>query len=264
VTRRLAAATAGVALVAALLAACGGSGSSADAAEVVRAAPEKTAAAGSAKVAMSVTFGGGTLTGEGAIDLRNGVGALSVDLGSLGGSLASGTVEAVLSPEGIYVKLPAGIVPASRPWIKVDLSALASQAGVNVGSLGQLQSADPSQAIQLLEGAVSDMRRVGEESVRGAKTTRYRGTLDLNRAAAEAPGVSSAVSALGTATVPTDVWIDSEGRVRKMTLAIEAGTAQFEMYDFGTAVDLRPPAASEVTDLGALFSPTTTTTIRRR
>lgn len=238
------------------LAACGSE--SANAAEVVRAAPEKTAAAGSAKVAMrlDVSTGGleGTLTGEGVVDLKNGRGAVTLDLGSLGGGLVSGTVETVLDRDGIFVKLPARLAPASKPWIKLDLSTLATQAGVNLGSLGQLQSADPSQALQFLEGAVNDMKKVGSEKVRGADTTHYRGTLDLQKAAAGAPAVSSAVSALGSSTVPTDVWIDGEGRMRKMIVTVSSGKAEFEMYDFGAPVDVQQPLPSQVTDLASLFS----------
>lgn len=251
-----------VAVVALLLALAACGSESADAAEVVRAAPEKTAAAGSAKVAMSLAISTsgveGNLTGEGVVDLKNGRGALTINLGSLGGSLApGGTVETVLDADGIFVKLP-GVAPAAKPWIKLDLKALASQAGVNTGSLGQLQSADPSQALQFLKGAVGDMKKVGSEKVRGAETTHYRGTLDLNKASAEAPAVSTAVSALGTANVPTDVWIDGDGRMRKMIVSVSTGKAEFEMYDFGTPVDVQEPLPSQVTDLANLFSPPTT------
>ncbi len=238
-----------------MLAACGSE--SANAAEVVRAAPAKTAAAGSAKVAMSlaISTGGldGTLTGEGVVDLKNGRGALTIDLGSLGGSLATGTVETVLDSDGIFVKLPR-VAPAAKPWIKLDLKALAGQAGVNTGSLGQLQSADPSQALEFLKGAADDMKKVGSEKVRGADTTHYRGALDLQKAAAGAPALNTVVSALGAATVPTDVWIDGEGRMRKMILTVPSGKAEFEMYDFGTPVDVEEPLPSQVTDLATLFS----------
>jgi hypothetical protein len=251
--RRLVAAA--VALLA-VLAACG-SGSGSSAAEIVREAPTKTAAAGSARLAMNLTLSSGalsgTVAGEGVIDLKNGLGAISLDLNSLSGSLANGKVEAVLGPDGIFVKLP-GVAPATKPWIKLDLSSLAGQAGVNLGSLGQLQSADPSQALQFLKGAVGDMKKVGSEKVRDADTTHYRGTLDLQKAAASAPAASTAVSALGTSSVPTDVWIDGEGRMRKMILTVPSGAAEFEMYDFGTPVDVKEPLPSEVTDLVSLFS----------
>lgn len=252
--RGLAAAATAAGLV--LLAACG-SGSSANAADVVRQAPAKTAAAGSAKVAMTLTISssgvGGTVAGDGIVDLKNGLGAISLDLGSLGGSLANGKVETVLGPDGIFIKLP-GAAPASRPWIKLDLSSLASQAGINLGSLGQLQSADPSRALEFLKGAAADMKKVGAEKLRGADTTHYRGTLDLQKAAASAPSASSAVSALGTSNVPVDVWIDGAGRMRKMALTVPSGKAEFEMYDFGTPVDVQEPLPSEVTDLASLFS----------
>ena len=114
-------------LALAVLAACGGGGG-ADAAEVVREAPEKTAAAGSARVALNITFSSaGTsaaVAGEGVVDLDEGRGALALNLGSLGAEFGASNVDAVLDRTGIFVKLPPNLASAAKPWIKLDLATL--------------------------------------------------------------------------------------------------------------------------------------------
>lgn len=251
-----------------VLAAC--SSKSGSAAQIVRNAPDKTIAAGSARVALDVSFtSSGTpneITGDGVVDLKNKRGSVTFDVGSLASTLGSGSIETFLSSDGIFVKLPAGFGAGGKPWIKLNLSALANQAGVNLGSLGQLQSADPSQALEFLKGAVGDMTKVGTEDVRGANTDHYRGTLDLKQASSSVsadarPAVDQAITSLGTSTIPADVWIDSDGRMRRMKFSVDPdgpgptppGTVQFEMYEFGVKADVQPPPPDQITDLSSLL-----------
>lgn len=249
-----------------LLVACGG-GSSGDAAVVVRDAARKTTAAGSARVALMVGLpSSSSVHGDGVFDLAGGRGDISLDLGGAGGSLLSGQLETYIDQSGLYVKLPPGLVSASKPWVKVDLASVAGLAGVDLGSLSELRSTDPSQALQFLQGAVDDMRKVGKEKVRDAETTHYRGALDLKKAAAAAPAqaqdaLNQSVDALGTSSLPADVWIDAQGRMRKLRFQIDsdgsgpkpATSVEVEMYDFGVAVDAQAPPANQVTDLASIL-----------
>lgn len=261
---------AAVALV--LLAACS-SGGGDDAVDVVRAAPEKTIDAGTARVAINITIASagatGAVGGEGAFDLKEGRGALSLNLGAFGASFGASTLDAVLDGSTIFVKVPPQLASASKPWVRIDLATLSQQAGVDIGSLGQLQSIDPSQALRFLEGAVDDMEEVGEERVRGDGTTHYRGTVDLRKARDEVdadarPAVDQAIESLGTSTFPADVWVDEDGRLRKLSFEIartdsgpsSAGRVELELYDFGTTVQAQVPPADQVTDFTSLFAGT--------
>jgi hypothetical protein len=267
--RRTAAVLAALGALALLLAACSSS-SSANPAEVVRNAPDKTVRAGSARVALDVSFTTAgtpnTITGDGLADLANRRASITLDIGSLASSLGTSSVETYLSADGIFVKLPGGLATGAKPWVKLNLSTLANQAGINLGSLGQLQSADPSQALEFLKGAVGDMKKVGSEDVRGASTTHYRGTLDLQQASSSVSAdarsaVQQAIASLGTSTIPVDVWIDGSGRMRRMKFSVDPdgsgptppGTVQFEMFDFGVKADVQPPPPDQVTDLSSLL-----------
>ena len=252
------------------LAACS---SKSDAAEVVRKAPDKTIEAGSARTALTVTFqSAGTPTnirGEGVFDLRNRLGSFTLDLGSVGGGLGGGPVEAVVGGEGVFVKLPGAQTPGGRPWLKLSLATLSQQAGLNLGSLAQLQQSDPTQALTYLKGALDDVKKVGSEKQRGEDTTHYRGTMDLRKATASLPpdaqkGVEDAIASLGTSTLPADMWIDHDGRIRKLSFSTDPdgsgpaqpGTVEVELFDFGTPVDVQIPPPGEVADLGNLFGST--------
>ena len=68
----------------------------------------------------------------------------------------------------------------------------------------------------------------------------------------------------GLKDVPTDVWVDAAGRVRKVELAYENVrfpsrqkgdiTLTTELYDFGVEADIALPPAADVTDLGDLLN----------
>jgi hypothetical protein len=266
--RPLGAALAAITAFALVLTGC--SSETGGATEIVRNAPDKTAAAGSARVAIDVSFTSraipSTVTGEGIFDLEDKRGSLTLDVGALGANLGTSTVETFLSSDGIFVRLPPTLLPGGKPWLKLDLATLATQAGISLGSLGPLQSADPAQALQFLKGAVDDMDKVGEERVRGADTEHYRGTLDLERASASVPEqnrppLNEAIASLGTSRIPADIWIDDEGRMRKMRMSLDPdgdgptppGDIQFEMFDFGVEADVQPPPPDEVSDLSSAF-----------
>jgi hypothetical protein len=266
--------------VAAILVLTGCSKQGADAAEVVREAPDKTIDAGSARASLTVSFtaGGtpGTIRGEGVFDLRNRLGALAVDLGELGARFGTATVGAVIGREGLFVKVPpGGAFSGSRPWYKIDLASVGQQAGLSMGSLAQLQQSDPTQVLGYLKGAVDDVNEVGEESVRGADTTHYRGTVDLRKASASLPpesqrSVEDAIASLGTSTLPADVWVDDEGRIRRLSFSADpdgtgpnpGGTVEIELFDFGVTADAAIPPADQVTDLTNLFQGTAPTAPR--
>ena len=257
--------TVGVALVVALVVgACGGSGGG-GATEPVRAAADQTLAAGSARVALRLTYSAAAVTaevsGEGIVDLKGRRGSFTLDLGSLAGLGLGGTVETVVDQSGIFVKAPAAL-RGSKPWLKVDLAALGSQLGIDIGALGGLQSADLGQTLSWLASGASKMAKVGKERVRDAETTHYRGALDLAQATAGLPPearkpAEDAARALGTLVVPVDVWLDGAGRMRKVRLSVQSGgsatptvgAVEFELYDFGVQADIAVPPPDQVTDL---------------
>jgi hypothetical protein len=152
-----------------------------------------------------------------------------------------------------------------KPWMKIELPK--ELAGDNPFSPGfspvpDESGGDPTQALSYLESATSKVEPVGSERVRGTPTTRYTATFDAAKVAAQAPeDVQGSVEDMGLSfPKPADVWIDEQGRLRKIHYAMTMKVPKdmgapattmtmdinLELYDFGVPVNVRPPPANQV------------------
>jgi hypothetical protein len=266
-------------LLALIAAGCGGSNESAPttsvgqpsqsaAQQTVLQAGAKTQAAKSARISFRGKITGaassGAISGEGAFAGRRG--RLSMDLSDLGGGEVSGRMEMVFDGLLFYMKFPpeaAKGLPGGKAWVKFDLGKLGQQQGIDLAQIMQLSGTDPSQSLDLLRAASADFREVGEEEVRGADTTHYRGTVDLEKVAQQAPASAREsyrriIQESGQRLVPLDVWIDGEGLTRRVRFEerLPDGSRMEltqEYYDFGVSVDVSPPPDDEVVDITELL-----------
>ena len=251
-----------------LLVACGGSSTSPITA--ITDAPAKTAQAGSAKLEVTVvsttTKGGTTTTSTassgpttvtGVVDFKSTSGRFQIASQAFG----SQPTEAVLLGQVFYFKGLAGLSLPGKPWIKIDLSKVGSN-----GVAGQLQSLDPNSYLAQLKGVSGVVKKVGKEQVRGDSTTHYSFTVDLDKAAQLAPaaqkaGIEAAAKTVVNKSVPTEVWLDGSGRVRrfKQTVIIASGALSgtsnltLEYFEFGTKVDATAPPADQTADFTQLI-----------
>ena len=263
-----------------LVAGCGGDGGPAPEAAVAEAAG-KTTDAGSGRIAITADTEvpkRGTLSfnGEGVFDYRERRGHMSLDLSALAGAANPDAARAdfVFDDLVMYMRFPALAreLGTKKPWLKIDLEAAGKQQGVDLSQFTQFNQ-DPTQAIQYLRAASKGIEEVGTEDVRGVETTHYRATIDLRKVPDVVPeeqrdalrqSVDAIIERTGQSEIPTDVWIDEEGRVRKQryTQRIPAGTDELEqtitmeLYDFGTEVTVEIPPANQVTDLLDIASET--------
>ena len=227
---------ASLAVAIALLSACAQPGtlSDAGAAQLVAASADATTSAGTARMAMQMTMsvpqGEVTMDAEGAYDFadRKGEMSMTMELPEGAGDM-SGTqsIDMVFEDLVIYMKYPmmSQMAPGAKPWIRMDLEAIGRESGMDFGSMMQPGTSDPSQMLDWLRGVSGDVQVVGEEEVRGAAATHYKGTIDFNKVADQAPAevrdrlkasISTMTEAIGTSTVPFDVWIDEQGRAVRM------------------------------------------------
>jgi hypothetical protein len=272
-------------LFALVVAACGGGGASSapaptgteptstaptsSAQQAVLQAGSNTQAAESARLSFTATITGGptagTMTGEGEFAGRQG--RMSMDLSGLGGGQVDGRMEMVFDELVFYLKFPAQIaqtIPGGKEWIRFDLAELGQSEGIDFEQIMQLTGTDPSQSLDLLQAASSDFAAVGDEDVRGVPTTHYRGTVDLQKVADQAPAEAREsyrriIQISGQSEIPVEVWIDEEGLTRRVryeqTLPDQTQMELTQEYfDFGVEVDVEPPPASQVLDLTELVS----------
>src|SRR5438552_6519280 len=116
--------------------ACHSSGAKASLGSIQLAA-DRTTKAGSSRLAITARVTGGgissgpvTESGSGLADYERNVASLHLTISGPGGAGAGAQAIELRTIDGIlYEKPPAGSIPASKPWIKIDLSGSSGAAG---------------------------------------------------------------------------------------------------------------------------------------
>lgn len=134
-------------------------------------------------------------------------------------------------------------IPEGKKWMELDFASAAKGAGFSVPA-----DEGPKEGLKILE-RVQDAEEIGKEDIDGVPTTHYRGTLPTPE---EVFGVKVDYS-----TLHVDVWIDGQGRVRRMQVdvsgsvnEVEGSTTTTEMtidyVEFGRVPKIELPPADEV------------------
>ena len=273
----LAAAAAVLGLVA-LLAGCAGTGPTPGRppAEIVREAVVATAAAGPSHAAVAgqtaVMGQAIPLNGTGVVDLRRQAADLTLQVPSLGAVrvvFTGGILDAQLPPAAAGV---IGAISGGKSWVSVDVNRLAQSGyGAPLGALGVGTTDNPAQQLGYLEAISDTTREVGPEQIDGVDTTHYAGAVDLDKVpAADDPSTKPAVdrlkAQLGSSLLPVDVWVDGDGKLRRVGQTVTVKPTQGEpagspasttttitFSDVGSAPAVVPPPADQVTDLSSLL-----------
>ncbi|MDQ0761882.1 hypothetical protein [Streptomyces canus] len=243
---------------------CSGSGATLDDARAadpvgtLRRAADALEDAGSSKASTSMEMATGgtrvTIRGEGVYDYRERLGRLKVMLPQdPAGTSEHRPITELLAPGALFMKNRGAGVPADK-WVRVDTATLSD------GNLVTGGATDPFAAAEVLRGTRT-ATYVGTTELAGTEVRHYRGTADLAAAAKGASGANQGVLAaaakgFATAAVPFDVYLDDQGRIRKIrhrfsfvnsrqqgTVAVASTTL---LYDFGIATDVRLPAARDI------------------
>jgi len=114
---------------------------------------------------------------------------------------------------------------------------------------------DPNDLLRLLRGAI-DVERLETGVVRGAKVTRYKARLDVDRALAELPeggrdGVRASIRQYWTDGakdgIPLELSLDAEDRLRKLSFDVPDGErVEIEFFEYGIDTGVKTPPADEV------------------
>lgn len=182
-------------------------------------------------------------------------------------------IKAVTLGSNLWVNLPmlnrtASQGPSqgpSKPWVAIDTTTF----NVGAGDILKAQGADPDDGLRFLQGLSSTATEAGKERVRGVDTTRYNGTIELDRmlknvSSDEASRVREAFG--NKKTLPMSVWIDSEARARRLDVTVESEGAEatndsavhvttnesYEYFAFDESVVIASPPSSQVGDNAAV------------
>ena len=154
-----------------------------------------------------------------------------------------------------------------RRWLKFDMSRMLGAMGIGALPTGT----DPSEFVDYLRAVSSSETRMGTATVRGIATTGYHATIDLDRYSRLVPsaqrstaqrGIDTLESALGSHTLPIDVWIDHRHMVRRLGLmfaeCVSGHRIRFDMrmdlYDYGPQAPPSLPKATQVYDITPLMA----------
>ncbi|MEV5415840.1 hypothetical protein [Streptomyces albogriseolus] len=229
-----------------------------DPVRVLRTAADALVEAGSSQTRTSLEMATGgtrvTIRGEGVYDYRKRLGRLRLLLPQdPAGAADRRPITELLAPGALYMKNRGAGVPADK-WVRVDTATLSD------GNLVTGGATDPFAAAEVLRGTRS-ATFVGRTEVAGARVRHYRGTADLEAASAAASEVNrgplgAAAKGFATARVPFDVYLDDEGRIRKIRhrfsfvngerqepVAVASTTL---LYGFGAPADVRLPADEDI------------------
>ncbi len=167
---------------------------------------------------------------------------------------AGASIQAIEAPPWEYVGV-------NGAWYKINRDAY--QQTIGAGGVSPAGN-DPSQLLRFLS-ATGTVTTVGTAQIGGVATTHYHAVSDLDRYAATVPASErqAAGSAIATlerethvATLPIDVWIDAQHRVRQIVVAMSgicphagnaSATVTMDLFDYGPQP--APAVPSDATDL---------------
>ncbi|MFJ7076168.1 hypothetical protein [Streptomyces sp. NPDC098781] len=128
-----------------------------------------------------------------------------------------------------------------KHWIKYaydDLKDLAGSSGADLAD--QMRGTAPHTSVKLLLSS-ADVRKVGEETVRGEAATRYSGTVRVD----------------GATTQTVDIWVDDRDllikKVERGRTATGSLTQTAYYGDYGVKAPVEKPPAADTADLKELL-----------
>lgn len=202
---------------------------------------------------------------SGLIDLRNRGARLSVSTegtGMAGADALAGDSRLIVIGDTMFISSPfyQELAPNLEPWLRIGFDELRER------GLSQVGQQDPLAFVGATRGLTGEVEEIGAERVRDVEATRYRASVDIDRLEAEVPESSRAAirasfGHLGIDRFPIDVWLDTEGRLVRLTSEIDLRGAAaggrmelgLELFDFGVAFDLARPPEESVAEFGEVF-----------
>lgn len=172
---------------------------------------------------------------------------------------AAGTsTKMLMLPPVIYMEVPEAerAEMGGKRWMKMDLSAAGDQAGSAFTK--QMDDIDPVRQVKTLLAAES-VNVVGEETIDGVKTVHYTVTIPPSTYLGEVDSklreaTEKELAKQGIKEINTDVWVDEQYQPRRVHVVMgNASDITVDYTDYGKAVNIQAPPASEVFDLAEML-----------
>lgn len=206
-----------------------------------------------------------TMVMDGALDFTADRAHLTMDMPFFPGA---GSMEMISDGSTVYVRLPDefGGADNERTWVRTDTGESVSMVQA-FGFLGAGTGGDPRDILSALGAVEGSVTELGPEEIRGTSTLGYEADVAFAELWGDHPEAAAQLTDL---VVPLSVWLDDEGRVRRLTYTIDLGdlaqagamgdhdqggmmpsgtmTTTLDLYDLGEPVDIALPPEDQVTD----------------
>ncbi|MFJ2022898.1 hypothetical protein ACIODW_03685 [Streptomyces sp. NPDC087897] len=236
---------------------------------------QKTGSAHSAKVEGTVEMGSTvSMKQSGAVDWADGLsGEMTITYtgGAMGEALkkagGDGSVQARYFKDEYYANMGAGMAAKTggKNWIQYSYKDLAELGGASGDVMqDQIRTSTPEQGVKALL-ASGEVKKVGQEDVRGVSATHYSGTVDVAELNAKNSDLDEKqlaefkeqLALAGVTTQTVHIWVDENDLLVKKSERGEMKTGTFNSTlfysDYGTEVSVDKPAASDTVDFTELL-----------
>jgi hypothetical protein len=234
----------------------------------VAVAAEATSDAGGVRISFTGASQGParmTISGKGVMNGETNRASIAM---SATGSTVSGTqgftLEEVVDDGDLYLRSPelGAAFGDSAKWMLMRSEALGDLLQSSASGAGM--SASPTQQLDALKEASSEVTEVGPERLNGTTTTHYRAVLDVDKLTDEIKSevsgefgdlIERSMDRVSSSTV--DVWIDANGLLRRETSNSAMGslgsfTMTMDFSHYGIRPEIEVPPSSEVFDVTPL------------
>lgn len=154
-----------------------------------------------------------------------------------------------------------------KTWIKFDLSAMGKNGQNPMAGLGEQADRNPTEDSASLSEA-KDLKKVGEETVDGVRTTHYAGTVPLSAMRQNLkngdPGARQRrekaierYEKMGIKAVTMDMWIDGTEHTKQFRTRAATDKGPLDLtatlLDYDKPVVVKAPPAAETADLAEML-----------
>jgi hypothetical protein len=198
-----------------------------------------------AHLSLVETVGAQRIAGAGDEQLSDGQ-VQAVDLTERVGSIR---LRFIIIGDTLYAKVPRSVFASSKPWVEISSTTTDARLKSLYDSFENSIQSGTGKTVQTFVGAAKDVRLVGVEHFDGVPVGHYKITIDVASLPADYPN-RDALQQSGLTSIPAEVYVDTQGRTRKVTENLTVGSQHVASVITLTRIDqpvhITPPPANQV------------------
>lgn len=162
------------------------------------------------------------------------------------GTLGVDTIKVIMVGTTLYAHLPVQLNPTDKPWVHIRPDTTDPALAPLAQALQQVQQSASLRQYALLTQAASKFHDVGPSDANGVAAELYSFSVLVSRLPQSVPG-AAALRAGGVRALPVQLWVDSQGRVLRISESISVAGQQtstrldLSKYDVPVSISAPPP-----------------------